>query len=202
MNAKDLLNNSTLVAFIPSEALAVAVETGAITNLRGVGRKILMAINAGTPAAGGLANIIVQESNMATLTDPVGDEVLDATGIDATQKVMTLNATDGVGYPLYDFDMILAGSEIVTVTKRVGVVFYIRRAQRGTTAIIHAGGATARLSVRTLHTFAEISAASLVEADLTPKRQYVRVVATVTVDVFTLGITGIVYLEREIPSGV
>ncbi len=199
---KDLLNNSTVVAFIPSEALAVATETGAITNLQGKGRKILMTINAGTPAAGGLANIIVQESNMATLTDPVGDEVLDATGIDVTQRVMTLAATDGVGYPLYDFDMILTAGEIVTVTERVGDVCQIKRAQRGTTATAHAGGATARLSVRTLHTFDEIDAASLVEADLAPGRQYVRVVAVVTVDVFTLGVTGIIYLEREIPSGI
>jgi len=202
MNAKDLLNNSTLVAFIPSEALAIAVETGAITDLEGVGRKILMAINAGVPAAGGLANIIVQESNMATMTDPVGDEVLDAAGISATDRVMTLHATDGVGYPLADFDMILTAGEIVTVTERVGDVCYIKRAQRGTTATAHAGGATARLSVRTLHTFAEISAASLVEADLAPGRRYVRVRATVTVGVFTLGVTGIIYLEREIPSGI
>ena len=202
MNAKDLLNNSTVVAFIPSEALAVAVETGAITDLEGVGRKILMAINAGTPAAGGLANIIVQESNMATLTDPVGDEVLDATGITATDRVMTLHATDGVGYPLYDFDMILTSGEIVTVTKRVGDVCQIRRAQRGTTATIHAGGATARLSVPTLHTFDEISALGLSEADLAPDKRYVRVVATVTVDTFTLGVTGHIYLERKIPSGI
>jgi len=199
---KDLLNNSTLVAFIPSEELAVDVESGAITDLKGMGRKILMAINAGTPAAGGLANIVVWESNMATFTDPVGDEVLDATGINATQRTMTLHATDGVGYPLYDFDMILTSGEIVTVTERVGDLCYIRRAQRATTATVHAGGATARLSPRILHTFAEISAASLVEADLAPGRRYVRVLATVTVDTFTLGVTGIIYLEREIPSGI
>ena len=107
MNSKDLLNNSTQVAFIPTEELAVAVESGAITDLLGVGRKILMTINAGTPAAGALNNVVVYESNMATFTDPVGDEVLDATGIDISQTTMTLHATDGVGYPLYDFDMIL-----------------------------------------------------------------------------------------------
>jgi len=202
MNAKDLLNNSTVIAFIPSEALAVGTETGAITDLLGKGRKVLMAINAGTPAAGGLANIIVQESNMATMTDPVGDEVLDATGIDATQKYLNLHATDGVGYPIYDFDLILSGGEIVTVTERIGDHCLIRRAQRGTTATAHAGGATARLSVPTLHTFAEIDAASLVEADLAPNRRYIRVVAVVTVDVFPLGVTGVVYLEREIPSGI
>jgi len=202
MNAKDLLNNSTSVAFIPSEELGVDVESGAITDLLGVGRKILMSINAGTPAAGGLADIVVYESNMATFTDPVGDEVLDATGIDISQKTMTLHATDGVGYPLYDFDMILTSGEIVTVTERVGDLCYIRRAQRGTTATVHAGGATARLSPRVLHTFAQITAASLVEADLAAGSRYVRVVATVTVDVFTLGVTGIVYLEREIPSGI
>jgi len=202
MNSKDLLNNSTSVAFIPSEELGVDVESGAITDLLGVGRKILMSINAGTPAAGGTANLVVWESNMSTFTDPVGDEVLDATGIDISQKTMTLHATDGVGYPLYDFDMILTSGEIVTVTERVGDLCYIRRAQRATTATVHAGGATARLSPRILHTFAEITAASLVEADLTPKRRYVRVLATVGVDTFTLGVTGIIYLERKIPSGI
>jgi len=202
MNSKDLLNNSTLVAFIPAEELAVAVESGAITDLDGMGRKILMSVNAGVPAAGGTANLVVWESNMATFTDPVGDEVLDAAGIDISQKTMTLHATDGVGYPLYDFDMILTAGEIVTVTERVGDLCYIRRAQRGTTATVHAGGATSRLSPRTLHTFAEITATSLVEADLAPNSRYVRVLATVAVDVFTLGVTGIIYLEREIPSGI
>ena len=199
---KDLLNNSTIIAFIPAEALAVADETSGITDLEGRGRKILMLINAGTPAAGGLANIIVQESNMATMTDPVGDEVLDATGIDATQTYLDLHATDGVGYPLSDFDLILTAGEIVTVTERVGDHCLIRRAQRGTTATVHAGGATARLSVPTLHTFAEIDAAGLVEADLAPNRRYVRVVAAITVEVFTLGVLGVVYLEREVPAGI
>ena len=202
MNSKDLLNNTTVVAFIPSEELGVAVETGGITDLLGIGRKIHFVVNAGTPAAGALANIIVQNSNMATMTDPVGDEVLDATGIDISQKTMTLHATDGVGYPLHDFYMILSADEIVTVTSRVGDVCQIRRAQRGTTATAHAGGATARLSVPTLHTFAEISAIGLTEADLAPDKRYVRVVATVTVDTFTLGVTGHIYLERKIPSGI
>ena len=202
MNSKDLLNNTTVVAFIPTEDLAIGVETGAITDLLGIGRKIHFVINAGTPGAGGLANIIIQNSNMATMTDPVGDEVLDATGIDISQKVMTLHATDGVGYPLHDFDMILTSGEIVTVTSRVGDVCQIRRAQRGTTATVHAGGATARLSVPTLHTFAEISALGLTEADLAPDRRYVRVVATITVDAFPLGVTGHIYLERKIPSGI
>ena len=202
MNAKDLLNNSTVVAFIPSEALAVAVESGAITDLQGMGRKILMVVNAGTPAASGTADIVVWESNMATFTDPAGDEVLDATGIDAVQKTLTLHATDGVGYPLYDFDLILTAGEIVTVTERVGDLCYIKRAQRGTTATVHAGGATARLSPRPLHTFAQLDAAALVEADLAPGSRYIRVIATVEIEVFTLGVTGVIYLEREIPSGI
>ena len=202
MNAKDLLNNSTVVALLPAESLAVDTHTEAITDLQGKGRKVLVVVNAGTPGVGGELDIIVQESNMATMTDPVGDEVLDATGIDATQKTLTLHATDGIGYPLYDFDLILSAGEIVTVTERVGDLCYIKRAQRGTTATVHAGGATARLSVPTLHTFAQIVAAGLVEADLAPNRRYVRVVAAVGVDVFPTGIEGIIYLEREIPSGI
>ena len=202
MNSKDLLNNSTQVAFIPTEELAADVESGAITDLLGIGRKILMTINAGTPAAGALNNVVVYESNMATFTDPVGDEVLDATGIDISQTTMTLHATDGVGYPLYDFDMILTSGEIVTVKERVGDLCYIKRAQRGTTATVHAGGATARLSQRVLHTFAEISAASLVEADLAAGSRYVGVVCTVTVDTFLTSVTGLIYLERDIPSGI
>ena len=125
MNAKDLLNNSTVVAFIPSEALAVAVETGGITDLGGVGRKILMVVNAGTPAAGGLIDIVVHESNDNFAAD---DDVL--------------------------------------------------------------------------HTFAQLDAAALVEADLAPNKQYIRIVATVTEGVFTAGVTGVIYLEREIPSGI
>ena len=125
MNAKDLLNNSTLVAFIPSEALAIAVETGATTDLGGVGRKILIAVNAGVPAGGGLIDIVVHESDDNFAAD---DDVL--------------------------------------------------------------------------HTFDQIDAESLVEADLAPNKRYIRVVATVTGGVFTAGITGVIYLEREIPSGI
>lgn len=199
MNAKDLLNNSTIVAMIPSEALAVAVETGAVTDLLGVGRKVLVVVNAGVPATGGLANIIIQESN-----DPnfaiAGTETLDA-AMTIDQKTLVIQTGEGVNLPLYDFDLLIE-SEIVTVTKRVGDTCYIRRAQYGTTAATHADDTAVTLSIRTLHTFAELSAATLVEADLTPKRRYIRAVATVTVEVFTLGIDGIVYLEREIPSGV
>ena len=199
MNAKDLLNNSTVVAFIPSEALAVAVETGAVTDLKGMGRKILMTINAGTPATGGLADIIVQEDNDPNMAI-AGTETIDG-AITATQRTLSLHSGEGANCPQYDFDLLI-DSEIVTVTERVGDLCYIKRGQYGTTAASHANDAAVTYSIRTLHTFAQISAASLVEADLAPKRRYVRVVATVTVEVFTLGVTGIIYLEREIPSGI
>jgi hypothetical protein len=125
MNAKDLLNNSTVVAMIPSEKLEVGEETGATLDLAGVGRKVLVVVNAGTPAAGGTLDVVVHESDDDFAAD---DDVL--------------------------------------------------------------------------YTFDEITAESLVEADLAPNKRYIRVVATVGVDVFTTAVEGIVYLEREIPSGI
>lgn len=125
MNTKDLLNNSTVEALIPSEALGVAVETGATIDLLGMGRKVLVIVNAGTPAAGGLVDIVVHESDDNFVAD---DDVL--------------------------------------------------------------------------HTFDQLDAAALVEADLAPNKRYIRVVATVTVAAFTVGVTGVIYLEREIPSGI
>lgn len=122
---KDLLNNSTVKALIPAEALGIAVETGEIVDLLGIGRKVLVIINAGTPAAGGLADIVVHESDD------------------------NFSADDDV-----------------------------------------------------LYTFDQIDAAGIVEADLAPNKRYIRVVATVTVAVFTLGVDGVIYLEREIPSGI
>ena len=124
---KDLLNNSTVVALIPAEALGVATETGAILDLGGIGRKMLIIVNAGTPAAGGLVNITVHESNAADFSG--GDDDV-------------------------------------------------------------------------LHTFVEIDAAGVVEADLAPNKRYIRIEAAVTVDVFTIGVDAVVYLEREIPSGI
>ena len=199
MNAKDLLNNSTVVAFIPSEALAVAVETGGITDLQGVGRKILMTINAGTPAAGGLIDVVVQESNAPTFAI-AGTETLDA-AVSLADVYVDIQPAEGANLPLYDFN-ILIGTEIMTVTERITDRLYVKRGQQGTTIATHADDAAVTLQIDTLHTFAQITAASLVEADLAPNKRYVRVVATVTVDVFTAGVTGIVYLEREIPAGI
>ena len=196
---KDLLNNSTVVAFIPAEALAVDTETGGITDLQGKGRKILMAINAGTPAAGGLANIIVQESNAPTFAI-AGTETLDA-AVSLTDVYVDIQPGEGANLPLYDFN-ILIDAEIMTVTERITDRLYVKRGQQGTTTAIHADDTAVTLQIDTLHTFAEIDAAGLVEADLAPNKRYVRVVAAVTVDVFTLGVTGIIYLEREVPSGI
>jgi len=200
MNAKDLLNNSTVVALIPTEELAIAVETGAITDLQGQGRKVLVVINAGVPGAGGLLNVVVQESNVPTFAI-AGTETLDA-AMTATSETLVLQTGEGnLSFPLYDFDLLIE-AEIVTCTERVGDTFYIKRGQQGTTAVAHADDTAVTLQINTLHTFAEIDAASLVEADLAPNKRYIRIVATVTVGVFLTGITGIVYLEREIPSGV
>ena len=197
---KDLLNNSTIVALIPTEELAIAVETGAITDLQGMGRKVLVVVNAGTPGAGGLLNIVVQESNVATMV--VGTPGAIDGAIDATQKYIDLHAGEGVNWPSLDEFSFTIDTETFICTKRVVDRLYVKRAQYGTTAAIHVNDSVLVLYIATLHTFAEIDAASLVEADLAPNKRYIRIVATVTVGVFLTGITGIVYLEREIPSGV
>jgi len=125
MNAKDLLNNCTTKALVVADELSVAAHTGDTVDLNGVGRKVLVIINAGTPAAGGTLDVVVHESNDNFAAD---DDVL--------------------------------------------------------------------------HTFSQITAASLVEADLAPNKRYIRVVATVGTDVFPASVEGVIYLEREIPSGL
>jgi len=125
MITKDLLHNSTVKALIPAEALGIAVETGATVDLLGTGRKVLVNINAGTPSAGGLADIVIHESD----------------------------------------DDFAANDDV-------------------------------------LYTFDQISELGIVQADLAPNKRYIRAVATITVAAFTLGVEGIVYLEREIPSGI
>ena len=203
MNAKDLLNNSTLVAFIPAEQLAEAAETGLITDLKGMGRKILMIINAGIFTATAELDVVVQESNVPTFAI-AGTETLDA-AMTATQRTLVLQTGEGdASFPQYDFNLLIE-SEIVTVTERIGDTFYIKRGQQGTTAATHADDTAVTLQIDTLHTFAQITAAAVVEADLAPNKRYVRVVATVGgagADTVDVGIVGVIYLERAIPSGI
>ena len=125
MNTKDLLNNSTVRALVPAATLGIATHTGAIVDLKGIGRKILVILNTGTPAAGGLINVVVRESNDNFVSDNT-----------------------------------------------------------------------------VLHTFPQINAAALVEADLSPSKPFVRVVATVSVATVPTAIIGVVYLEREVPSNL
>ncbi len=159
---KDLLNNSTIIAMIPSEALGIAVETGAVTDLQGVGRKVLVVINAGTPAGGGLANIVVQESN-----DPnfaiAGTETLDA-AVTLVDVSILIQPGEGVNLPLYDFN-VLCEAEIMTVTHRIVDRLYVKRGQQGTTIATHADDTALTLQIDTLHTFAEIDGTSLVAKD-------------------------------------
>ena len=125
MITKDLLNNSTVKSLIAAASLDTATHTGDTVDLLGVGRKVLVVINAGTPGAGGTLNVVVHESD----------------------------------------DNFAANDDV-------------------------------------LHTFAEITAAGLAEADLAPNKRYIRVVATVGVAVFPAAVEGVVYLERKIPSGI
>ena len=200
---KDLLNNSTIVALLPSEALAVAADTkGAITDLQGKGRKVLVAINVGTPAAAENLVVTIEESNVATMV--VGTPGAIDGAITATQKYLDLHAGEGVNWPAIDEFSFTIDTETFICTKRVVDRLYVKRAQYGTTAAVHANDSVLVLYIATLHTFAAIDAASLVEADLAPNKRYIRVSTTVVGAGAALptGIIGIVYLEREIPSGI
>lgn len=125
MNAKDLLNNCTTKALIVADELSAAAHTGDTIDLKGIGRKVLVIINAGTPGTSGTLDVVVHESDDNFSSD---DDVL--------------------------------------------------------------------------HTFDQITAPALVEADLAPNKRYIRVVATVGTEVFPAAVEGIIYLEREIPSGL
>ena len=125
MNTKDLLNNSTVKALIVADKLTAAVHTGSTVDLKGIGRKVLVVVNAGTPDSGGTLDVVVHESDDNFASD---DDVL--------------------------------------------------------------------------HTFTQIDAAALAEADIAPNKRYIRVVATVGTAAFPATVDGVIYLEREIPSGI
>ena len=202
MNAKDLLNNSTVVAFVPSIDLATGAEVeGAITDLQGKGRKVLLALNIGTPAGGESLVVTVDESNVPTMV--VGTPGAIDGAITATQRIIDLHAGEGLNWPAIDEFSFTIDTETFICTKRVVDRLYVRRAQYGTTAAIHTNDSVLVLYIATLHTFAAITAASLVEADLSPNKRYIRVNYTVTGGTLIPGgVTGVIYLEREIPSGI
>jgi len=68
--------------------------------------------------------------------------------------------------------------------------------------VIHESDDSFSTDTSVLHTFDQIKAASLVEVTLTPTKRYIKAVATVTVAVVPASVVGIVYLERNIPSGI
>ena len=53
-----------------------------------------------------------------------------------------------------------------------------------------------------LHTFAQQNTAALLEADLTPTKQQIRAVVTTSGTATTFAVLGIIYNERQIPSGI
>ena len=53
-----------------------------------------------------------------------------------------------------------------------------------------------------LHTFAQQNTAVLLEADLAPTKQHIRAVATLSGTFANLAVLGIIYNERQIPSGI
>jgi len=202
MNAKDLLNNSTVVAFVPAiSALTGAEVEGAITDLQGKGRKVLMIVNAGTPVGAETLNVVVRESNVATMV--VGTPGAIDGAIDATQTIIDLHAGEGVNWPSIDEFSFTIDTETFICTKRVVDRLYVKRAQYGTTAAIHIDDSVLVLYIAVLHTFAEIDVATLTEADLAPNKRYIRVDYTAAVGTsIPVGIAGVIYLEREVPSGI
>lgn len=204
MNAKDLLNNSTVVALVPAiDALSsVGAEVeGAIFDLKGMGRKVLAILNAGTPDGAETLNVVVRESNVPTFV--VGTPGAIDGAITATQRTLDLHAGEGVNWPAVGEFSFTIGTEHFICTKRVVDRLYVKRGQYESTAAIHANDTVLVLYIAVLHTFAEIDAATLVEADLAPNKRYIRVDYTAADGTsIPVGIVGVIYLEREIPSGI
>lgn len=121
---KDLLNNSTVKSLLPSIE-RVAVVSGSSVDLKGIGRKLLVILDAGFFADTSTLTVIIEEC--------------DSTGFD-------------VAY--------------------------------------------------TLHTFATLDNVATVVADLAPNRRWVRARATAVGDSISFAVEGIIYLERERPSGL
>ena len=102
---RDLLNNCTNKALVVADALSVAVHTGATVDLLGIGRKVLVVINAGVPAAGGLLDVVVHESNDNFAADDdvlhTFDQIVGASLVEAdlapTKRYIRAVATVTVG---------------------------------------------------------------------------------------------------------
>lgn len=201
MNAKDLLNNSTVVALLASASITTGADTkGAITDLLGIGRKIHVIINAGTPVGAGDITVAIEESNIASML--VGTPGTLSGDIDATQKYIDINAAGGLQWPSIGEFSFKIDDEIFICTKRVVDRLYVKRAQYSSTAASHTDTTALALYIATLATLDTVDAAGIAEADLAPTKRYIRLSYTVTGTSIPVGIEGVIYLEREIPSGI
>ena len=201
MNTKDLLNNSTVVALLASASITTCADTkGGITDLLGIGRKIHVIINAGTPVAAGDITVAIEESNVATMV--VGTPGAIDGAITADQTYIDLHAGEGVNWPSVDEFSFTIDTETFICTKRVVDRLYVKRAQYATTAAPHVNDSVLVLYIATLATLDTVDAAGIAEADLAPTKRYIRISYTVTGTSIPVGIEGVVYLEREIPSGI
>lgn len=125
MNAKDLLNNSTVKTLLAALRRAPATTTGSAVDLKGIGRKLLVILDAGNFGASATLKVTIQEDNTDGFTTP----------------------TD-------------------------------------------------------LYTFATLDAVATVVADMAPNERYIRAVAVGATETIDFSVEGIIYLERERPSGL
>ena len=122
---KNLLNNSTISAFIPPNQYTPGETEGGAIDLKGIGRKILVMGGTENLGAGGTVDVVIQES----------DDNFNA-------------------------------------------------------------------DITVLHTFDTITELDPIKKDLSPNKRYVRAVMTVNVDTVVFAVLAVIYLEREIPSGI
>lgn len=199
---KDLLNNSTVVVLLASQSVTTCEDTKGteIVDLKGKGRKVHVIINAGTPVGAGDITVAVEESNDADFT--VGTPGALDGDIDATQKYIDITAGTGLNWPSIDEFSFKIDDEIFICTKRVVDRLYVKRAQYDSTAASHTDTTALALYIATLQTLDTVDAAGIAEADIAPTKRYIRLSYTVTGTSIPAGIEGVIYLEREIPSGI